>query len=286
MAISSMKSGLIKRSLLVGYPPVMATPTATDGGTGTTVSVAFTAVPGATSYTVLSTPGSITASGSSSPITVSGLTAGTAYTLQVRATNSVGTGAYSAASNSVTPVVPTSFESIASLSGNGSATSFTFSSIPSTYKHLQLRGVLRDNAGGNASSQIGLQFNASGSFANGTSHWLIAIGDPSPYVNVGSDAPGGEMKISYASVGSAVSANNYGMFIMDIYDYASTTKNKTMRTFVGADANGNANATQNVGMWSNLWLSTSAINEVKIVNRNGNAFTSLSNVALYGIKGA
>lgn len=92
--------------MLAGYPPKMAAPTATDGGTGTTVSVAFTAVSGATGYRVISSPGSITATGTSSPITVSGLTAGTAYTFEIQAQNSVGYGAYSAASNSVTPVVP------------------------------------------------------------------------------------------------------------------------------------------------------------------------------------
>lgn len=181
------------------------------------------------------------------------------------------------------PYTPTLFESIASISGNGSSTSFTFSSIPSTYKHLQLRGILRDNAGGNASSAIGFQFNASGSYV-GTSHWMLGIGDSSPYVNAGNDT--GEMRINYASVGTAVSADIYGSFIMDIHDYASTTKNKTLRTFVGVEAARNANATQNVGIWSNLWIDTSAINEIKIINRNNNAFSSLSNVALYGIKGA
>ncbi len=54
-------------------------------------------------FTVTSSPGGITASGGASPIVVPGLTGGTPYTFTVRATNSVGNGANSAASNSVTP---------------------------------------------------------------------------------------------------------------------------------------------------------------------------------------
>jgi hypothetical protein len=56
-----------------------------------------------TSYTVTSSPGGLTASGASSPITVSGLTTGTSYTFTVTATNAGGTGPASSPSNSVTP---------------------------------------------------------------------------------------------------------------------------------------------------------------------------------------
>jgi hypothetical protein len=82
--------------------------TATGGNAS--ASVTFTApanVGGSaiTSYIVISTPSGITGTAASSPITVSGLTNGTAYTFKVFANNSYGPSVLSAASNSVTPAL-------------------------------------------------------------------------------------------------------------------------------------------------------------------------------------
>jgi len=76
--------------------------------TQTSASVAFTAPTctgnpaGIIGYVATSTPGCLTATGASSPIIVSGLTIGTTYTFKVKAQNSVGYSACSAASNSIT----------------------------------------------------------------------------------------------------------------------------------------------------------------------------------------
>ena len=107
--------------LIVAYLPEPSVPGAPTGATATagnaqaTVSftapahaggIAHTGTVAITGYTVTSSPGGATATGSVSPVTVTGLTNGTSYTFTVTATNSVGTGSASSASNAVTPLAP------------------------------------------------------------------------------------------------------------------------------------------------------------------------------------
>lgn len=101
MAINNVSP---KKGKVVDIPSTPTIGTAT--GDALSANVAFTAATKggpATTYTALSNPGSITGTGSSSPINVSGLTAGTAYTFTVRGNNATGSGEYSSTSNSATP---------------------------------------------------------------------------------------------------------------------------------------------------------------------------------------
>lgn len=99
--------------------------TASAGDTQATVTFTAPASTGGamiSGYTVTASPGGLTATGAAGPITVTGLTNGTSYTFTVTATNSVGTGSTSAATNSVTPIqalpAPIANNVSATVSGN------------------------------------------------------------------------------------------------------------------------------------------------------------------------
>lgn len=93
--------------LKVPDAPTIGTATASSNALSVTFTAPSNIGGGAiTSYTAFASPGGATGTGASSPVTISGLTNGTAYTATVVATNAYGTGPASAASNSVTPSVP------------------------------------------------------------------------------------------------------------------------------------------------------------------------------------
>ena len=248
--------------------------TVTDGGTGTTVSIPFTA--GATggsaitSYSIVSSPATTTQTTSSSPYTFTGLTAGTAYTFTVTATNANGTSTASSASNSVTPVVPSNFFLISQQNVSAVST-VTFSSIPQTYKSLQIRFNVIMGAGNSG----GIQFNGDTTNGNYYVHSLYAGG-----TTVGANGASNNriITIGYNS-GSVATYPNVG--IVDILDYTNTSKYKTAKAIFGANKNATGGNSGDIELDSGLWLNTSAITSI-----NFQADTNMlsgTTVSLYGV---
>lgn len=170
---------------------------------------------------------------------------------------------------------PPSFESIATATGTGSSGIITFSSIPSTFKHLQLRGMYL--AGGSGSGiEVQVQFNNS-SAANYADHRLSGNGTAASAA--GNDTGSGQGYM--LPLNDLYQSANPNVFILDVLDYASTTKNKTVRGFNGLDANGSGK----VQVTSGLWINTAAITTIKLTSPTFN-FTTSSTFALYGIKEA
>jgi hypothetical protein len=203
--------------------PIIGTATAGAGSATVTYTAAATGG-AATTFTATSSPGSLTGTGTS-PITVSSLSNGTAYTFTVVASNSTGSSPASSASNSVTPFVadtgamfPIGMVQV----GSAGASSISFTSIPSTYKHLQLRAISKSNYTGGQFDTMKIRFNSdTGSNYNG--HNIYAFG-----TTAGSQTQATQT-FSYVAYNAATSSNTnmFAALILDILDYTSTTKNKT-----------------------------------------------------------
>lgn len=175
------------------------------------------------------------------------------------------------------------FESIATATGTGSSGTITFSSIPSTYQHLQIRYNAKDTTVA-IGSNLNIQFNADSSNSY-YYHSLIGDGSAASATNAG----GLDNRIvisegvSASQTSSPNMANIMGVGIIDIHDYANTSKYKVVRHLTGMDANF-ATTEASIRLTSANWNSTSAINQIKLYTTN--FWTTSTTFALYGIKGA
>jgi hypothetical protein len=167
--------------------------------------------------------------------------------------------------------VSNSYESIATVTvGSGGQSTISFTSIPSTYKHLQIRALYLNSS---SYSNAQMQFNSD----TGSNYaWHEVYGDGS---GVGATAYTSQPNIR--PILGASGTTNQAVGVIDILDYTNTNKNKTTRSLSGADANG---ATNYILLRSGLWLSTSAITRIDFTAQSGN-FAQHSQFALYGIKG-
>jgi len=176
------------------------------------------------------------------------------------------------------PVSLTSYESISTVTvGSGGQASVSFTSIPSTYTHLQIRAIGTTNRSGNEQDYFRVRFN-SDTGTNYASHVLEGYGTGiGSFANSSSASP-----TTFVGGGGSAGANVFGGAVVDILDYANTNKYKTTRALSGIETNSSAGR-----MWfsSSLWQNTAAISTITIDSFYGaSAINQYSSFALYGIK--
>jgi hypothetical protein len=169
-----------------------------------------------------------------------------------------------------------SYESIQTVTvGSGGATDVTFSAIPATYTHLQIRAIAR-HTNADTDNNIYIQYN-SDTASNYSNHFLRGNGAS---VDAGGAANTANPYVLRVS-GASSSANIFGVGVVDILDYANTNKFKTVRSLTGHDQNGSGVVFFN----SSNWRSTSAITSITLFGIGFN-IAQYSSFALYGIKGS
>jgi hypothetical protein len=169
------------------------------------------------------------------------------------------------------PRITSSYESIATQTvGAGGTASVTFSSIPSGYKHLQIRSTTLLQTTNEA-----LLMRANGDTGNNYfCHYLYGTG-------TGSALSTNSVPTSYYYLNSGIDSTYPGPTITDILDYSSSNKNKVIRSLGGNDKNG---GNSYIWLFSGGWNNTTPITSLTIYAGNGN-LNQYSHFALYGIKG-
>ena len=168
-------------------------------------------------------------------------------------------------------LVANSYQSIATgVVDSSGAASITFSSIPSTYTHLQIRYLCNTTRVAGASGSGKIEFNGDTTATNYSTHAL--------YGNGATASAAGYANNNY-SMWYYGDTTTYVAGVVDILDYTNTNKNKTIRNLTGYDQNGAGQ----IGLASMAWFSTSAITSI-VLTPTSYSFNQYSKFALYGIK--
>lgn len=153
---------------------------------------------------------------------------------------------------------------------SGGVASITFAAIPQGYKHLQIRALV----GGSSVTSARMTFNSDTTTTNYSWHRLVGDG---------------------ANASAAAVANGYRVFdlignstafmggVVDILDYASTNKNKTVRSLHGVDSNATG-FTGQVGMVSMAWYNSSTAVNALTITPDAGSFAQHSQFTLYGVR--
>lgn len=166
--------------------------------------------------------------------------------------------------------------------GPSGASSITFSNIPATYNHLQVRILGQTNRGTYGTDSYYMRFN-SDTGSNYNSGFIRGNGSsPAAY-----HANGNQSLIEIGSALGTTTASSYtfGVSVIDILDYSNTNKHKTLRALTGTEINGTiAGYGGFVYLTSGLWRSANAISSIQFTFDN--TVQPYSSFALYGIKAA
>ena len=174
----------------------------------------------------------------------------------------------------------TDYESIATVTvGSGGATTeVEFTSIPATYKHLQIRYFAGANGAYGDDTWTRLivngQTTASGNY---TRHMLSGDGST---VSSSSSTTGSNTNLFFLLPGAT--GGGWASGVTNILDYTDTNKYRTLQTFTGWYGNSGGRN----DLTSHLYLSTTAVSTIKIQMFSGEFYRQYSRFALYGIKGA
>lgn len=160
---------------------------------------------------------------------------------------------------------------------SGGVASIYFDGIPTNYKHLQIRTVVKTSRTDSRNDDIMISYNGDRTSTNYYTHQLYGTG-----ASAGSQAfAAAGNSIAYIP-GTLSNTNMMGTAVIDILDYRSTTKTKTTRAIAGYNGVGSVGyAVLNSGGW---FATPVAITSINLIPNSNTLFVEHSTFELFGIK--
>jgi hypothetical protein len=164
------------------------------------------------------------------------------------------------------------YELISTAFGTGSSGVIDFTSIPATYKHLQIRYTAKNSS---SATQMNITMNG---VTSGVYMRHSLLGNGSAVSSTASSTSQTAIQL-VESMASSTTASAVAAGVIDILDYSSTSKNTTIRALYGMADNINR-----IYLSSGLYNETTAVSSLTLT-ASANNFAALSRFSLYGIKG-
>ena len=180
------------------------------------------------------------------------------------------------------PFSPTgSYDALATYTvGAGGISTVTFTGIPNTYTHLQLRILAATDRATYAIDNMFVTLNGD-TGSNYSFHSLEGSGS-----SASSGSAANNTDVRTGTLSSSAASNVFTTSIVDILDYANTSKYKTTRSLSGFDVNGTVSGYGGfIQLYSSSWRNTNAVTSITFNRQTGSNFLQYSQFSLYGVKG-
>jgi hypothetical protein len=165
--------------------------------------------------------------------------------------------------------------------GSAGAASIVFDNLNtySNYEHLQIRMSARCSRAVAFWDTVVMQMNSDSTASSYFNHRLV--GDTTTANSyAGNFSTAGV--IAGDAAGSSSTANSFSASVVDILDFASSSKNTTVRALTGTNLEGSLNS--EIMLSSGAWFNTNAVTRMELIPQSGANFLQYSRFSLYGLR--
>lgn len=170
------------------------------------------------------------------------------------------------------------FEHLSTTTLGSDAASVAFTSISSAYEHLQLRMAVKSTQGTAGSLIVRIQFNSD----TGTNYSHQGL-DGYQSTDTQREAAGVDEIAVYGGGTDTMNVHQFGGIIVNIHDYANTSKFTSVRSMGTNIADGTSNEESIVSLTGGVWESTAAVSSITLLSNVGD-FKTNSEFSLYGMR--